>query len=68
MTIGTGKYDFPLTLALGNAEAQQGILLVLDGKKGAGFSVQGTTDAINKLPDMLEHIAAEIRKDLPGLT
>jgi hypothetical protein len=68
MAVGEGKYDFALTLALGNAEAEQGVLLVLDGNKGAGFSVQASMSAMSGLPDALENIAKEIRKDLLDLT
>jgi hypothetical protein len=68
VTVGAGKYDFALTLALGNAEAEQGVLIVFDGKKGAGFSVQASKEALEGLPQVLEHIAAQVRKDLPNLS
>ncbi len=68
MAVGEGKYDFALTLALGNSKASQGVLLVLDGDSGPGFSVQASMAAMEGLPDALEYIAKEIRKDLPDLT
>jgi hypothetical protein len=47
-----GKYDDLCTIIIG-------------GDRGPGFSVQGTRSVLALLPDMLEFMAAEIRKDLP---
>lgn len=68
MTIGKGKYDDALSLALDSVEGQRGIFLALDGNKGSGFAVQGNLHSLQQLPDVLEHIANEMRKDLPNLT
>ncbi len=68
MAVGEGKYDKSLTLALEFSYAQEGILIVFDGNKGMGFSVQATEENIAKIPDVLEHMAKEIRKDLNGLS
>ena len=69
MAEGKGKYDFALTLALGNAKAEQGVLIVFDGEEqGAGFSVQASKEALEGLPKVLEYIAEQVRRDLPNLT
>ncbi len=67
MTIGKGKYDSTLSCALEVVGGQRGAFIVLDGKHGPGFAVQGCMDTMKKLPELLEHIAKEIRKDLPEL-
>lgn len=64
MTIGKGKYDDALTLALKSVDATNGILLVFDGKHGGGFSVQGTMEVQHNVPALLEHLARTIRTDL----
>jgi len=66
MANGAGKHDKSLTLALEFAYAKEGVLIVFDGDKGMGFSVQATEENIAKIPDILEHMAKEIRKDLNG--
>ena len=68
MAVGEGKYDSALTIALGNAGAIEGVLIVFEGEKGAGFSVQASAENLAKLPNALEYIAKEIRKDLPNLS
>ncbi len=57
-----GKYDDLCAIV---REAAQAEVIVVNGNKGSGFSVQGTRMVIVGLPDMLEFIAGEIRKDLP---
>lgn len=68
MAVGKGKYDDALTLALEFSYAQEGILVVFNGKGGSGFSVHGSKLRLEKIPEILEHIAKEMRKDLPDLT
>ena len=66
MAEGPGKYDDACTAAReitgGNV-----ILIVIGGKKGAGFSVQGEdASTILLLPDILEQLSKQLRKDLLG--
>lgn len=67
MPIGKGKYNSALTEALKGLEAKQGVLLVLDGEDGAGFSVQADLPNMIALPATLERIAMAIRADLVDL-
>lgn len=66
MAIGPGKYDDVCTQVREQLEAAGVILVVIGGKKGNGFSVQGTLQVIATLPDTLEHMAREMRKDMSG--
>lgn len=66
MALGPGKYDDLCTQVREQLEADGVILVVIRGKKGSGFSVQGTLQVIATLPDTLEHMASEMRKDMSG--
>ena len=63
MPLGPGKYDPLLVSALNAAGATSGILIVLDGEHGPGFSAQGDPKTLLLLPKMLENMAAQIRLD-----
>lgn len=60
-----GKYDDLCTMVREAAEAEGVLLIVINGNKGGGFSVQGTPLVILSVPDMLEFTASEIRKQTP---
>ena len=60
-----GKYDDLCTMVREEAQAKGVALIIFDGNKGHGFSVQATMSSLMNLPDMLEYMAGEIRKDLP---
>jgi hypothetical protein len=62
-TNGPGKYDKALSKAIKFAGANQGILIIIDGKDGGGFSVQAELDVVKRIPDMLENLAKQIRAD-----
>jgi hypothetical protein len=64
MPRGPGKYDLETTIARLSTNADAAILIVLGGKLGNGFSVQGTTPFIRELPTFLRRIADEIEEDL----
>lgn len=64
MATGPGKYDNALTEALKNAGATQGVLIVLDGSQGSGFSMQSDLQNMLRLPHLLETMATHIRADL----
>ena len=59
-----GKYDDLCTMVRQAAQAQGAIVIIVNGDKGNGFSVQATQEVLNTLPDMLEYMAKQIRKDL----
>lgn len=65
MALGPGKYDDLCTYVREQAKAQGVLLIVLGGERGSGFSCQaGLADTL-LLPEILEHIAAEIRASGP---
>ena len=72
MAIGPGKYDDLCTevrerVGLGGADEMPrggGVLvIVVGGDKGNGFSCQADLPTTMGLPNLLEMIAAQIRKD-----
>jgi hypothetical protein len=64
-TNGPGKYDEIATVARESTDAMALVLIVFNGNKGSGFSVQSESDVwIKILPDMLEAMAKQIREDL----
>lgn len=64
--MGPGKYDDLCTIVREQAQAAGVIVIVIGGNKGSGFSCQADLMATAKLPDLLEIMAAEIRKDMEG--
>jgi hypothetical protein len=67
MATGPGKYD-DLCTYVREQTGGSVILIVVDGNRGAGFSCQADLKAALILPDMLEHVAASIRRDMKGGT
>jgi len=64
--IGPGKYDDACTAARVIANAEVAIVLILNGDKGNGFSVQGSLHThltVEEIAGYLERIAAEMRRD-----
>jgi hypothetical protein len=62
--IGPGKYDAHATMVRLETGAEGVIVLVLGGKAGSGFSVQGTLDVQFRLPTLLRSMADQIEGDL----
>jgi hypothetical protein len=69
MNKGPGKYDDLATYVrkkVGIPYASGGggvIVIVIGGDKGDGFAVQADPETTMKVPELLDYIAAEIRKD-----
>ena len=63
MAIGPGKYDHLATFVRQQTDALAVILIVLDGDKGAGFSVQARGDVALSLPALLRRVADDIEAD-----
>src|SRR4029077_12827865 len=70
MTIGAGKYDDLCTLvrkAVGLVEDGEMsgavMVIVLGGNRGNGFSMQSDLESLLALPELLENVASQIRKD-----
>jgi hypothetical protein len=64
MTIGPGKYDDLCTTVREELEADGVILIVLGGIRGHGFSCQTDLNTMARIPDLLENMARQIRKDV----
>lgn len=62
MSHGPGKYDDAATAA---REISGGgvVLIVVEGKLGHGFSAQVSAAHLRDLPEMLEEVAAQLRRD-----
>ena len=68
--IGPGKYAAACTAAREMTGAKVAIVIILGGDKGSGFSVQGevnTTITVEHVADLLESVAAELRRDAERL-
>lgn len=73
MALGPGKYDelcreIREKVGLGGEEIPQSggvVLIVIDGKHGAGFSCQADMDTTLALPDLLERLARQLRERGP---
>lgn len=64
-TNGPGKYDAAATFVRIQTDAECVAVIVIGGTLGSGFSVQGTNpETIKALPDMLETMARDIRKEI----
>lgn len=66
MALGPGRYDDLCTLVRERAGVAEGgaIVIIIGGDRGSGFSVQADLATTAKLPDLLEHIAKEIRESV----
>jgi hypothetical protein len=62
MPFGPGKYDDLCTDVRTRARADAAIVIVINGTHGNGFSVQAPPEITTRLPELLEHMAAEIRR------
>lgn len=69
MAAGPGKYDAEATAARESAKAGAVVLIVLDGDRGSGFSVQVLSPGVlERLPGLLRHMAADIEADVQRAT
>lgn len=69
MAVGPGKYDAACTYVRERHHALAAIVIVMRGDQGDGFSAQGPQEILEVLPEILEHVAAEMRNfEEPPLT
>jgi hypothetical protein len=68
MPIGPGKYDMLCTIVRESAKADAVIIMVFNGNKGSGFSIQGPLEFSTALPRVLRAMADEIDKNLDGMS
>ena len=68
MALGPGKYDDLCTRAREEAGAESCVLIITNGKKGSGFSMQtANLTHLVTLPQVLRNVANEIEKSFgPG--
>lgn len=64
MTAGPGKYDEIATQARELAQARGVVVLVLNGKRGSGFSVQVPANLMPELPGIFRQLAEQIEAEL----
>jgi len=65
---GPGIYDEDLTEIRENLDAKGAILIVIEGKKGSGFSCQISKLVTLNLPSILRQLADQIEKDIANET
>jgi len=63
--LGPGKYDRHCTRVREQTTARGVLLIVISGADGSGFSCQADPEILLTLPEILEQVAAEIRRDGP---
>lgn len=74
MAFGPGKYDDLCTYVrgqiglteFGDPDGGGVALIIIGGNRGPGFSVQADFETTMLLPDLLEEMARQIRKDVAG--
>ncbi len=64
MAFGEGKYDHLATLVRQQSHAHGVAVVVFDGSRGSGFSVQGTPQFLITLPATLREIADAVDADI----
>jgi hypothetical protein len=67
MVDGPGKYDDLCTFVreqVGAAENGAVMVVVLNGNRGTGFSVQGDPKIAQVMPDLLESVVKQMRIEL----
>jgi hypothetical protein len=62
MAIGPGKYDELCTYVREESKADCAVVMIVNGEKGSGFSVQSLFPASTTLPAMLRKIADDIEQ------
>lgn len=62
MPMGPGAYDDICTDARQKARARGALLVIIGGERGEGFSCQATPADLATLPEILETVAAELRR------
>lgn len=61
--LGKGKYDDACSQARAETKADGVILIVLNGEKGTGMSVQLPGWAVEQIPHVIRQVADEIERD-----
>jgi hypothetical protein len=61
---GSGRYDDLCKYVCEQSHAGTAVVVVINGRLGSGFSVQGHLPDLRRLPDMLDNLALAIRLDV----
>ena len=61
---GPGKYDHIATMAIEAAQATGVVVIVFNGDRGNGFSVQADAATLAAMPDILQSVVNQLRTDL----
>jgi hypothetical protein len=64
---GPGKYDDLCTLVREQAQADAAIVIVFNGKRGSGFSVQAPIGIALSLAETLSQIANDMRHEATSM-
>lgn len=67
MPVGPGKYDDLCTHVRAQTNADGAIVIVFGGERGSGFSCQADINPTLSIPEILEYIAKQIRRDRAAL-
>lgn len=59
-----GKYDDLCTMVREETQAEGVVLMIVRGNRGSGFSAQATPNVLHSLPDAIEMVVAQLRKDI----
>jgi hypothetical protein len=62
MAIGPGLYDHEISGLMLSTKARAIILMVFEGNKGSGFSVQAFDDIAPEIPGILRQMADQIEE------
>lgn len=65
MPLGPGKYDPECTRVMQDQQADAVLLIVVNGKKGNGFSLQSIPEWVLKVPELLRDVANDIEQSVP---
>lgn len=64
MALGPGKYDELCTQAREGAQAEGAVVVIFNGTRGTGFSVQGSIAVHKIVRDTLNAMVAGVRGDM----
>jgi len=63
MALGPGVYDDLCTEIKEKTQAESVILIITNGNRGSGFSMQADILNVLRMPDVLEYVAGIVRND-----
>ncbi len=63
---GQGKYDDWCTKVREATEGEGTVLIVINGNRGHGISLQGTSGVLRQLPEILRKMATDLESDVKG--